>query len=162
MHVRVPAGEVGRAFLAGAFGGPGFHLPVVALDDADEVEQLAAAQEVVHDVPPRPDPVGPDRPHPLRQAIRRNDAAPRHEAEELRPVGAEQRVADGGVHAVGADQGVAVRRAAVSKAQRHAAGILLNPHDLMAEMDRVALVRHTASASTPCRSARWKMGYGKP
>src|ERR1043165_1339935 len=59
VDVLVPAGEVRRAFLARAALGPGFHAPV-SLHDADEVEDLSPAQEVIDHVSAGADPVDPD------------------------------------------------------------------------------------------------------
>ncbi len=59
MDVVMPAAEIGGAFLARALHDPGFDTPV-ALHDADEVEDLAAAQKIVDDVAAGADPVDPD------------------------------------------------------------------------------------------------------
>jgi hypothetical protein len=61
MDIIMPPGKIGRALFARAGVGPGLALPVVALDDADEIEQVAATQWIVDDVASGADPVGSDR-----------------------------------------------------------------------------------------------------
>src|SRR3954447_25363667 len=53
VDVGVPTAEVLCAFLTRALLGPGFDAPVSALDNADEVEQLPAPEEIVDDVAAR-------------------------------------------------------------------------------------------------------------
>src|SRR6185312_7528831 len=86
--------------------GPGFMLPIVALDDGDEVEQLAAAHRVVKNMRGWRDPAA--MAHQLgRQLCGGAEAAPRHEAGEARPVCAEEPLADHRVNAIRADQRIA-------------------------------------------------------
>src|SRR6185503_6339909 len=107
MDVGVPAGKVRGAFLVGAFFGPGFHAPV-ALDDADEIEDLAPAQQVIDHVAAWTDPVDPDvAPHVWRQFLHRYEPAPRHAAGKLGLVVADETIADARVNAVGADECIA-------------------------------------------------------
>ena len=88
---RIPVAEVVGELVPGALHGPAFDPPVVALQQADEIEKPAAAHRIVHDVAARPDPVGADvELDARRHLIARNQAAPRNDAGELRPVGAEQ------------------------------------------------------------------------
>ena len=104
VHVGVPAAEIVGELVLGALRHPGLDLPVVALDKADEVHDLAAPHRIVQHMAVRPEPV--DALHLLqvrRQLLHRHQAAPGHRAGEHRLVGAEQRGAHLGVDAVGAD-----------------------------------------------------------
>ena len=53
----MPAAEVVGELGVRALGHPGFHLPVVALDEGDEVHDLAAAHWIVQHVAVRAEPV---------------------------------------------------------------------------------------------------------
>ena len=100
----MPAAEVVGEFAFGAFYGPGFHLPVVALDNADEVHELAAPYRIVQHVAARTEPVRADHTRKMRrQPIHRHQAAPRHATSELGAVGAEQTGTHLGVNSVGTD-----------------------------------------------------------
>ena len=100
--------EVGGALLARAFLGPGFDAPIVALHDADEVEQLAAAQKIVDHMAAGADPVDADvagkRGGSLSTGIR-----PRHAMQPVKLVGLPPKswLRMRRMHAVGADQRVA-------------------------------------------------------
>jgi len=90
VDVLVPAREVGRTFLARPFVGPGFDAPVAALDNADEIEQFTAPQEIVDHMAARPDPVDADVAREPRWQLRdRDQSAPGHAAGELRRISAE-------------------------------------------------------------------------
>src|SRR3954466_8592092 len=142
VDVRVPTAEVSRAFLARALLGPGFHAPVAALDDADEVEQLAAPQEIVDDVAAGPDPVDADvAGEALRQLRHRDQSAPCDTAGELWGIAAEQLTADHRVYPVHADQHVAHDALAVRKMQRDAAAVILEAGTPRIKPDRIRLNR---------------------
>jgi hypothetical protein len=67
VNVLVPAAEVIGEFAFGAFDGPGFHLPVVAFDKANEIHEFAAADRVVRHMAARSEPVRPDHPCEMRR-----------------------------------------------------------------------------------------------
>ena len=117
-------------------------LPIVALDHADEIEQLAAPQRVVDDVAAGADPVGAGKRHAADgQPLARDDAAPGHEAGELGPGGAEHGRAHGGMHAVGADQQAALRASAVLEAETDGVGATLQADAARAHVDCLRLAR---------------------
>ena len=92
VHVGVPAAEVVGELVLGALRHPGFDLPVVALDEADEVHDLAAPHRIVQHVAVRAEPVDAlHLPQMRRQLVHRHQAAPRDAAGEIGLVGAEQR-----------------------------------------------------------------------
>ena len=63
---------------------PGLHAPVVALDHADKVQDLATSQRVRDDMAAHAEPVGPDQPALMRrQTLHRHQAAPGHDACEV-------------------------------------------------------------------------------
>ena len=118
VHVGVPAAEVVGELVLGALRHPGFDLPVVALDEADEVHDLAAPHRIVQHMAVRPEPVGALHLREMRRQLRhRHQAAPGDAAGELRLVGAEQAGAHLGMDAVGADH---VGRAATCRHSRTA------------------------------------------
>src|SRR6185437_9427037 len=81
----VPSGKGAAASLARAALGPGFHRPVLALEDADEVEKFAAAHRIGDDMAAGANPVGADIAlHAGRQALHRHEAAPGGNAGEER------------------------------------------------------------------------------
>ena len=73
---------------------------------------------------------------PRGQALHRHDAAPGHEAGEGGARVAEQRFADARMHAIGADQRIAVHALAALQQQRHAVGILLEADAARADPHR--------------------------
>ncbi len=94
----------------------------------------------MHDVRAGADPVGADPPAHARRQPRHGDrSAPRHQPGELRRIGPEQRLPYARVHAVGADQHVAARRAAIEP-QRDPVRRLLEARALRIQMDRVRLL----------------------
>jgi len=106
VNVVVPAAKVSGAFFAAAALGPGFH-PPVAFDNADKIEDLTSAQQIIDDVATRTDPVDADiAPHVRRQFFDWHKPAPRHATGELRLVVADENIADARMHTVGSDQRV--------------------------------------------------------
>ncbi len=142
VDVIVPAREVRRAFLARALLGPGFDAPVAALHDPDEIEQLAPPQQIVDDVPARPDPVDPDVAREARRQLRdRDQPAPGDAAGELRGIAAEQLFADDRMDTVSADQRIAGDALAVRKTQRDASSVIVEAGAARIEPDRIGLDR---------------------
>src|SRR4051794_13723480 len=142
VDVRVPTAEVRGAFLARALLGPGFDAPVPALDDADEVEQLAAPQKIVDHVAAGPDPVDADVAGEARRQLRHRDqSAPCDTAGELCGIAAEQLTADHRVHAVRADQRVTDDALAVREMERDVASVILETRAARIEPDRIPLDR---------------------
>src|SRR6185437_13070625 len=122
----VPSGKGAAASLARAALGPGFHRPVLALEDADEVEQLAAADRIGDDMAAGADPVGADVAlHVRRQALHRHQATPGGYAGEEGLGVAADLPADFGMHAVGADDDSAAHALAVCELQLDATALLL-------------------------------------
>ena len=114
MPARVERGEIAQI----ARLGPGFLDPDVLLDQADEIEQPAGGDRVVHEVPARTHPVGGrDLDVEMRDPLDRDQAAIGDAAGEARPLLAEQRMADHRMDAVGADQHVGLDRDAVLEAR---------------------------------------------
>ena len=96
-------------------------LPVVALDHADEVQQLTAPQRIGDDVAAGPVPVAADGTVQLfGQPLDGHDAAPGHQSRELRLGRVEQVRAQARVHAVGADHDVAGNAPAVLELEHDA------------------------------------------
>jgi hypothetical protein len=60
VNILMPAAEVVGEFALSAFYSPGFHLPVIALDYADEVHKLAAPYRIVQHVAAWPEPIRSD------------------------------------------------------------------------------------------------------
>ena len=91
MNILMPAAEVVGEFALSAFYSPGFHLPVVALDYADEIHKLAAPYRIVQHAAARPEPIRSDHSCKMRrQPCHRHQAAPRHTTSKLGTAGAEQ------------------------------------------------------------------------
>lgn len=67
MHVGVPAAKIAGEFVLAAFDDPGFDLPIVAFDNADEIHQFAATHRIMQHVAVRAEPVRGEK---LRQMRR--------------------------------------------------------------------------------------------
>ena len=77
VDVGMPAAIVVGEFRGRAGHRPGFDLPIVALDEADVVHQLAAAHRIVQHMSAGPEPVGAE--HPREMGGRRSiGTRPRH------------------------------------------------------------------------------------
>src|SRR6185312_6579804 len=138
LYVMVPVAQVVQALLARAGLGPGFQLPVVAFHHADEVQQLPAPQRIGDDMAADTHPVGAHQPLLVRrQAFHRHQAAPCHDAGELRASLPEYLLADARMHAVGADQHVAGRLFAVGEMQGDAVRCLRETDAAIAGVDRL-------------------------
>jgi hypothetical protein len=112
----MPAVEVIGEFAFGTFDSPGFHPPIVAFDDADEIHDLAAPYRIMQYVTARPEPVRAHHPCELRRKpIHRHETAPRNASCELGTTGAEKTGTHLGVNTVGADDEVRRNHLAVRK-----------------------------------------------
>src|ERR1700722_16099488 len=84
VDVLMPVAEVAGELAFAALYGPGFHLPVSAFDDADEVHEFAAPYRVMQHVTAWSEPIRSDHSCKVRrQPIHRHQAAPGHATREL-------------------------------------------------------------------------------
>ncbi len=115
-------------------------LPIVALDEADEVHELAATHRIMQHVPARAEPIRAQHPCDVGgQPFHRNQAAPCHAAGELGPVGSEQAFADSRVNAVGAEHERGTHRFAALETHVNVLVGLIEVDAPAAELDRVRL-----------------------
>ena len=137
--------------------------PVAALDHADEIEELAAPQGIVHDMSARPDPVRAGERHAVAaQALDGDDAAPGHAARELRPARTEHAGAHRRMHPVGSDQQAPAHAPAVLECKCDAAGVLLDADTARIQADRAALVREYRLGEQPMQVAAMDEDVGRP
>ena len=116
LDVVMPPLEIGGQLLAAAHRGPRFGAPVVALYDADKVQQLASSNWILNDMSFRPKPgLGNAIIESGWQFRVRDHASPGDKARELWLVGAMQSGSDDRVNTIRTNQRVSRRSAAVGK-----------------------------------------------
>ena len=144
----MPAGEVGEKIRLRAFR-TRIGRPFLAFQHADAVHQVTAPEIVVHEMATSADPVGGDRTHvTFRQTVRRNGRAPGDTSGEMRVVGTEHYLADGGMDAVAADQDVTFDHLAGGEHGTDTAVRLLNGRHFRIQADSVG-----------CGGARGRLKY---
>jgi hypothetical protein len=134
----MPPLEIDGQLLAAAHRGPRFGAPVVALYDADKVQQLASSNWILNDMSFRPKPgLGNAIIESGWQFRERNYASLGDEARELWLVGAMQSGSDDRVNTIRTNQRVSRRGATVGEQQCRCLGVLLAACHLIAEVDRI-------------------------
>ena len=132
----VPAGIFGQRILDAAFGQPGLARRLLRAADADPVEGPPGRHVVLHDAAVRSHPDAGDLRHiEMRDALGRHQPAPGDVAGVARQLLAEHLSAHRRMDAVGADQNVAGRGAAIGERQGDAVAILIEALDARAEAE---------------------------
>ena len=142
LDVGVPIAEIVAQLLLGAHGGPGLHLPIVALRRAHVVHDLAAAHRIVQHVAVRAEPVHSNHAGKMgRQLLHRDQAAPGDAAGEHRLARPEQADADLRMNAIGADHIRRLDDAAVLERRFGVSGVRGDRDAPLAQRDGVGLQR---------------------
>src|SRR5580704_1942683 len=140
MNILMPAPEIVGEFAFSAFYSPGFHLPVVALDYADEVHEFAAPNRIVQHVAAWPEPIRSDHSRKMRrQPFHRHQAAPRHATSKLGPASPEQTATHLRVNTVGSNHEGRLCHMTVSESHLCILSRLGNRNTFPAEGNRVRL-----------------------
>src|SRR3989441_7292721 len=133
-HLRMPPLEGGQRVGDLATVGPGFPGPGLALADRDEVDEPAARDEVVHEVPTWAHPVvGQHFELEMAEPIRGDEPAIGDAAGEARLLRPEELAAHRGMDAVGADEDAGRDRRAAGEPQLHAIAVVREAGEAMAE-----------------------------
>src|SRR5579859_169408 len=133
----VPSRKGAAAGFAGALLGPGLHRPVLALEDADEVEKLAAADWISDDMTAGSHPIGADVAlHVQWQAVHRHQAAPGRNARKERFCIAADLPSDFRVDAIRADHHVATSLLTIGEPEPDSAVVFLKTGAAAADMQR--------------------------
>ena len=132
----MPAGIFGQRILDAALGQPGFARRLLRAADADPVEGPSGRDVVLHDAAVRSHPDAGDLGDiEMRDPLGRHQPAPGDVAGVARQLLAEHLPAHRRVDAVGADEDVAGRGAAVGERDGDAVGILIEALDARAEVE---------------------------